>query len=160
MDTPTATQLAFQILPVVYVGLALALIGIALIAAEFHLPTFGLLGMLGLLAIIAGYVTLLHADSPGVSVALPVVAAIGVVGAVLLPIAIYMTIRSRHRPLATGESTMLGASVAVAEDFTQGRGRVHYGGEWWNARSTAPLRVGDRARVVAVNGLELTVEPG
>ena len=159
MDTATATQFAFQILPVVYAGLALALIGIALIAAEFHLPTFGLLGMLGLLVIVAGYVILLHADSPGVSVALPVVAAVGVVGAVLVPIAIYMTIRSRGRPVVTGESAMLGARVEVAEDFAQGRGRVHYRGEWWNARSAAPLRIGDRARVVAVDGLELTVEP-
>jgi len=159
MDSSAVTVFAMQILPVVYVGLALVVIGIALIAAEFHLPTLGLLGMLGVLSIFAGYVTLLHANAPGLEVGLPIVAAIGVVGALLVVVAVAVALRGRHQPVATGEPGMLGAKVDVTADFVGGKGRVRYGGELWNAHSEAPLRAGQSARVVAVEGLELRVEP-
>ena len=53
---------------------------------------------------------------------------------------------------------MIGASAEVVGDFP-GRGRVRYGGELWNARSEAPLRPGELARIVKVEGLTLWVEP-
>jgi membrane-bound serine protease (ClpP class) len=53
---------------------------------------------------------------------------------------------------------MIGASAEVLADFT-GKGRVRYGGELWNARSSAALRAGDVARIVKVEGLTLWVEP-
>jgi len=53
---------------------------------------------------------------------------------------------------------MLGESAEVIADFT-GKGRVRYGGELWNARSTAPLHAGESARIVRIEGLTLWVEP-
>ena len=53
---------------------------------------------------------------------------------------------------------MIGASTEVVADFT-GKGKVRYGGELWNARSDRPLRAGDTARIVKVEGLTLWVEP-
>ncbi|HKZ73304.1 MAG TPA: NfeD family protein, partial [Steroidobacteraceae bacterium] len=68
--------------------------------------------------------------------------------------------RSVRRPVATGTSSMIGATVEVFEDFSGGgTGRVRYGAELWNARSAVPLRAGQRARIVKVDGLTLLVEP-
>jgi membrane-bound serine protease (ClpP class) len=58
----------------------------------------------------------------------------------------------------TGTQAMLGAVVEAAEDLAV-RGRVRYGGEMWNACSSAPLKAGQTARVVKVEGLTLWVEP-
>ena len=40
-----------------------------------------------------------------------------------------------------------------------GTGRVRYGGELWQARSSVPLSAGQAARIVKVEGLTLWVEP-
>jgi membrane-bound serine protease (ClpP class) len=53
---------------------------------------------------------------------------------------------------------MVGDLAEVVADFS-GKGRVRYGGELWNARSSAALRAGDMARIVRVEGLTLWIEP-
>jgi membrane-bound serine protease (ClpP class) len=53
---------------------------------------------------------------------------------------------------------MVGASAEVVADF-DGKGKVRYGGELWNARSERALRAGELARIVKVEGLTLWVEP-
>jgi membrane-bound serine protease (ClpP class) len=60
--------------------------------------------------------------------------------------------------VATGAQGMVGDVAEVVADFT-GKGRVRYGGELWNARSSAALRAGDMARIVKVEGLTLWIEP-
>ena len=45
---------AFQLLSVNYAGLALVALGVGLIIAEFFLPTFGSLGIGGLVAFVVG----------------------------------------------------------------------------------------------------------
>jgi membrane-bound serine protease (ClpP class) len=63
----------------------------------------------------------------------------------------------RH-PVVTGAQGMIGASAEVVADFI-GKGRVRYGGELWNARSSSALREGEQARIVKVEGLTLWVDP-
>ena len=53
---------------------------------------------------------------------------------------------------------MIGATAEAIENFT-GSGRVRYGGELWNARSSAPVQAGQTVRIVKVEGLSLWVEP-
>ena len=60
--------------------------------------------------------------------------------------------------MALGVHAMLGVTVEAMEDFTA-RGRVRYAGELWNAVTSAPLKQGQRARIVKVEGLNLWVEP-
>jgi membrane-bound serine protease (ClpP class) len=71
---------------------------------------------------------------------------------------VYLAARGARRPVETGTQAMVGASAEVLADF-QGRGRVRYLGELWQARSSAPLHAGDTARIVRVEGLTLWVEP-
>jgi membrane-bound serine protease (ClpP class) len=60
--------------------------------------------------------------------------------------------------VVTGTRGMTGARVEVIADFN-GTGRVRYGGELWQARSSVPLSAGQPARIVKVEGLTLWVEP-
>ncbi len=149
---------AFQILSVNYAGLALVVLGTAMIIAEFFFPAYGSLGVGGLIAFVVGSLILFDTDVPGMSVGRPLIGAIATMGALVIAGTVYLATRSMHRPVATGTQGMIGESAEVVADFT-GRGRVRYGGELWNARSAAPLQAGEFARIVRVEGLTLWVEP-
>jgi membrane-bound serine protease (ClpP class) len=149
---------AFQILSVNYAGLALVVLGTAMIIAEFFFPTYGSLGVGGLIAFIVGSLILFDTDVPGMNVGRPLIAAFATVGGLMIAGIVYMATRAMRHPIATGAQAMVGASAEVLADFI-GRGRVRYGGELWNARSDVALRAGEPARIVKVEGLTLWVEP-
>lgn len=149
---------AFQILSVNYAGLALLVLGTAMIIAEFFFPTYGSLGAGGVVAFIVGSLILFDTDVPGMHIARSLIAGIATAGALVIAGIVYLATRSHRRPVATGAQGMVGDLAEVVADFT-GKGRVRYGGELWNARSSAALRAGDLARIVKVEGLTLWIEP-
>ncbi len=149
---------AFQILSVNYAGLALVVLGTGMIISEFFFPTYGSLGIGGLIAFVVGSLILFDTDVPGMNVGRPLIGAFATVGALMIAGIVYLATRSMRRPVATGTQSMIGETAEVVADFT-GRGRVRYGGELWNARSDAALHAGESARIVKVEGLTLWVEP-
>jgi membrane-bound serine protease (ClpP class) len=149
---------AFQILSVNYAGLALVAVGVGLIVAEFFYPAYGSLGIGGLIAFVVGSLILFDSDIPGLQVARPLIGAFATAGALTIAGIVYLASRALRRPVVTGARGMIGASAEVLADFT-GSGRVRYGGELWQARSSVPLTAGQPARIVKVEGLTLWVEP-
>jgi membrane-bound serine protease (ClpP class) len=149
---------AFQILSVNYAGLALVVVGTAMIISEFFFPTYGSLGVGGLIAFVVGSLILFDSDVPGLSVGRPLIAAIATAGGLMIAGIVYLGTRAMRHPVATGTQSMIGESAEVIADFT-GKGRVRYGGELWNARSERALHAGELARIVKVEGLTLWVEP-
>jgi membrane-bound serine protease (ClpP class) len=133
-------------------------LGTAMIVAEFFFPTYGSLGLGGLVAFVIGSLILFDSDVPGMSGTRPVIAALATVGSLLILAIVYLATRSFRHPVATGQEAMIGAAAEVVADFN-GRGKVRYGGELWNARSSSAMRAGDAARIVKVEGLTLWVEP-
>ena len=65
---------ALQMLPFSYAGLALVLLGAALLAAEAFVPSFGALGLGGIAAFAFGALMLVDTDAPGYGVPWPLVA--------------------------------------------------------------------------------------
>ena len=149
---------AFQILSVNYAGLALVVLGTGMIISEFFFPTYGSLGIGGLIAFVVGSLILFDTDVPGMNVGRPLIGAFATVGGLMIAGIVYLATRSMRRPVSTGTQSMVGETAEVVADFT-GRGRVRYGGELWNARSDTALHAGDPARIVKVEGLTLWVEP-
>jgi membrane-bound serine protease (ClpP class) len=62
----------------------------------------------------------------------------------------------RRYRVSTGAEALIGESVEVVESCEL-EGRVRLRGELWKARAEHPLRVGEKARVTAVDGLTLEV---
>jgi membrane-bound serine protease (ClpP class) len=149
---------AFQVLPVNYAGLALIVLGALLVVAEAFMPSFGALGVGGVIAFVIGSIMLFDTSVPGFQVAMPVIAAIAFVAGVILFGIVWMFGRARRRPVVTGVDQLLGSTAEAIDGFTDS-GMVRLGGELWKARSSSPLRAGQRARVVRVEGLEVWVEP-
>ena len=149
---------SFQILPINYAGLALMLLGIALMIAEAFQPSFGVLGLGGVAAFVAGSVILIDTELPGYGINLGVVAGFTVSTVAFFLMALGMILRQRHHPVVSGQEEMMGAVCEVLEDFEQ-QGRVLVHGEHWIARTSHPLHKGEKVRVSAINGLILDVSP-
>jgi membrane-bound serine protease (ClpP class) len=149
---------AFQILSVNYAGLALVVVGVGMMIAEFFFPTFGSLGLGGLIAFVVGSLILFDNEVPGMNIALPMIAAVATVGGLVIVGIAYVAARALRRPVVTGVQGMVGDRAEVIQPFS-GTGRVRYRGELWKAHSEVELRPGQMARIVKVDGLTLWVEP-
>jgi membrane-bound serine protease (ClpP class) len=149
---------AFQLLPVNYAGLALIVLGLGFIIAEAFLPSFGSLGIGGVIAFVAGAVLLIDSDVPGFGIPLWLIAGLAGASALFVFLVGGLAARSRHRPVVAGREELVGAGGEVIEaggDETWAR--VH--GETWRVRSGARLAPGSRVRVTGVDGLVLEVTP-
>jgi membrane-bound serine protease (ClpP class) len=149
---------AFQVLSVNYAGLALIALGVLLIVAESFVPSFGTLGLGGIVAFVIGSVMLLDNDVPGFSIAWQLIATMGLAGSLLLLAIVSFAVRARRRPVVSGQEGLLRERAEAVEAFEhQGLVRVH--GELWNAVTQTPVQAGQPLRIVRVDGLTLQVEP-
>jgi membrane-bound serine protease (ClpP class) len=149
---------AFQVLPVNYVGLALILLGVVLMIAEVFAPSFGVLGVGGLIAFVFGSIMLMDIEVPGYGVNLGLIFGIAAAGGLVMALTLYLVWRSRGAPVVTGDHTLVGHAAEVLEPIErEGWGWV--AGERWRLRSPTPLQPGDRPKVTGMDGLTLIVEP-
>ncbi|MGE5641068.1 MAG: NfeD family protein [Clostridia bacterium] len=148
---------ALHLLPVNYAGLALMFLGIGFMVAEVFLPSFGSLGIGGLIAFVVGSIMLIEDTSlPGFEIPYAVIGGVAAASAAFLFFVIGMLARSRRAAVVTGREQMIGAEAEAREDFArEGGARVR--GERWKVRSAGPVRRGERLRVKAIDGLILQV---
>jgi membrane-bound serine protease (ClpP class) len=150
---------SFQILPVNYAGLALMVLGFALIAVELFVPSFGILGIGGVVAVVFGSVILMDTEVPGMAINSGMIGAMGLASALLFLAIVYLAARSHRNPRVSGTESLVGQSAEAIDDFQDGTGRVHIEGEDWSARSRVPVSRRETVEIVAVDGLVLEVQP-
>lgn len=149
---------AFHVLPVDYAGLALLMLGIAMMVAEAFIGAFGALGVGGLVAFVAGTILLMKEEAPGFTMAWEILGGLAVALGGLFMLVGAAVMRARRQPPAAGREQMVGSNGPVLSwHGHEGRVRVH--GEVWRARSQARLRPGQQVRVSGIDGLTLDVEP-
>jgi membrane-bound serine protease (ClpP class) len=149
---------AFQVLPVNYAGLALIVLGILLMIGEVFVPSFGALGLGGIVAFVVGSIILMDTDVPGFGIPMAMIGSVALLGGSAVMAIIWFAVRARNRPIVSGREDMIGAAAIALDDFT-GSGHVRAHGERWNAQSTVPVRSGQQLRVTDMHGLVLEVEP-
>jgi membrane-bound serine protease (ClpP class) len=149
---------AFQVLPINYAGFALIILGVGLMVAEAFVPSFGALGIGGVVAFVIGSVILMDTDVPGYGVSLPLIASFALVSSALFAIVLVMALKARRRPVVSGREELIDATAEVIKDF-DGQGLVHVHGENWSAHTEVPLQTGQKVRVIKLDGLTLWVEP-
>jgi membrane-bound serine protease (ClpP class) len=149
-------------LPVTAVGVLLLLAGVAMVIAEAHLPTGGLLGAAGLAALVGSGLLLYDTNSDALEVDLPVLIVIVVViGGLALLVSQRVYKAYRQERVMTGWEELIGAGGEVRAALNP-QGQVFVEGALWRAQAAQESRDierGERVRVVAVDGLTLLVEP-
>lgn len=153
---------SFQILPVNYAGLALIVLGLALIAVELFMPSFGILGIGGIIAMVFGSIILFDTDVPDFRINTGLIAGMAFGSATLFGIIVWHAARTIAKPRrSSGSEAMVGLQAEALDDFTDGRGRVHVQGEDWSARAEQPVRAGETVRITGMEpqGFVLNVTP-
>jgi membrane-bound serine protease (ClpP class) len=148
---------AFQILPVDVTGLLLVLFGMALLGAEVMVPSFGVLGVGGIVALLAGSLMITR-EVPGIRVGYGIILPVVGAAAVLVLGLGRLAVQAQRMPSDTGIAGLVGAhaeSLAPLGPLQPGQVRVR--GEIWRAVSEAPVPAGQAVRVVRVAGLTLHV---
>jgi membrane-bound serine protease (ClpP class) len=149
---------ALQVLPVNYAGLGLLILGIIFMVSEAFVPSFGALGIGGLVAFVIGSVLLIDTEAYGYGVSIPLIVTFSVISGLFFIGIIGVAIKARHRPVVSGQEELVGATGIVKEDF-EGEGRIQVHSESWRARSGTALKKGQEVRVTGLDGLILHVEP-
>jgi len=139
-----------------------ALVGVALLLAELLLPTGGVLAVLGAVGLVAGGVLALQSDAGGADYIGPALITLGVLSAITFFLVARKVFEAHHdTPVQTGTEELVGA-IAEARSTLDPEGQVWIEGALWGARlanGTAAVRLGDKVRVEAVEGLTLVVRP-
>jgi membrane-bound serine protease (ClpP class) len=149
---------AFQMLPVNYAGFALLVLGIILMIGEAVAPSFGALGIGGVISVVIGSIILIDTDVPGFMISRPLIGAIALVSSFGLMTIIGVAVKARQRPVVTGREELVGAEGTALLDFEQ-RGNVFVHSERWSAVTGTPLREGQAIVVTGIDGLILKVRP-
>lgn len=146
---------ALNLLPIDYTGLALMLMGLTFLAVEAFYPT-AVLGIGGLTAFLLGAAMLFKVQSPGYRLSWFVIGTgIALISGLLLLSGHYLW-RTRRSPERVGRRAMLGLPAEVM-DWSGGSGHVLAEGERWNARSSDKFAAGERAEIIGIDGLILTL---
>jgi membrane-bound serine protease (ClpP class) len=136
-----------------------ALVGIALLAAELLLSTGGVLAALGALGLIAGGILALDSHSSAADYVGPALIALGVLSLVAFYFITRKVIEAHDERPRTGAEELVGALAEVRATLAP-QGQVWIEGALWNARlagGSGRVELGDRVTVEAVEGLTLVV---
>src|SRR5258708_10547605 len=126
--------------------------------AEAHIGAFGLIGVGGIAAFIIGAIMMFPSGVPGFRLSPVILTATAATTAGLFLLVLALLLRARRRSVITGEEALIGAE-GEALSWLNDKGRIRLRGEIWAARAAKPLLPGTLIKVVARDGLVLTVEP-
>ena len=150
---------SLQLLPINYVGLVLMLLGVALLVGEAFFPSFGVLGVGGIVSMALGSLLLFDTQNSDVGVDRSIVfTAVGTLGVFVLTVS-YLVFRSQKSKPTLGVEGLIGEIGEVRGKLTP-KGKVFVHGEYWNAQAEGEINVGEKVKVVGYDdGMCLRVRP-
>lgn len=149
---------ALQLLPISYVGLGLIFLGVIFMVSEAFIPSFGALGIGGLIAFALGSVMLIDTQIPGYGIPWTLILAVLIANALFFFVLIAMAIKARKRPIVSGREAIIGRSAIANENFEK-TGWVKLDGENWRSESDAPIKQGQKVEIYRQDSLTLFVKP-
>jgi membrane-bound ClpP family serine protease len=139
-------------------GIALLGIGAGLLIAEAHLPSFGALGLAGVIALVAGTAIAVDGSGGGIALVVVVAAIVAMASLALVAVIARATLKAARPRALTGAEGLVG-HVGVVRSAPAPLGQVFIDGALWRARPCMQdeLEVGDPVVVERVQGLVLSV---
>jgi membrane-bound serine protease (ClpP class) len=141
-------------------GLLLVLMGAALVAAEAHVPSHGVLSAAAVASAAVGMGLVVSGAGAAPLIAALVALAVAAVGAVWVVALVRKLMAARHLRVRDGLIGRMGVVKAVPAPL----GQVFVDGALWRAKvwgyeDEKPLEAGDACVVEGIDGLTLTVRP-
>lgn len=152
---------SLQTLPVNYAGLLLILLAILLFILEVKITSYGLLTIGGIVSMVLGSLMLFENPpenlAPALSLSISLVITIVIFTTAFFLFAFGMAFRTHRTKVTTGNEGIVG-EIGVAQTKIAPEGRVKVHGEIWSAISDAPIKKGEKIKVVSIAGLKLKVD--
>jgi membrane-bound serine protease (ClpP class) len=147
---------ALSVLPVRFAGVALILLGIALLIAEIKVTSYGLLTVGGVGALVLGSLILFRSAEPALRVSRSLIAAVAFFFLAVTGLLLTLSVRHLRHRVQTGREAMIGPR-AVARTALAPDGKVFVAGEWWNAHAEGAVAAGTQVEIVGIDGMTLHV---
>jgi membrane-bound serine protease (ClpP class) len=149
---------AMQVLPINYAGLALIALGMVLLVAEVFLPSFGVLGIGGIVSFVLGSVLLFDTPDSTMTVDPGIIAAAAVSLGGFTLVVMFLVVRTQRQPSRVGMEGMVGQVGQVRRKLAdRGLVKVFVHGEYWDAAAEDAVEVGDSVEVVSFAGTHMRV---
>ncbi len=150
---------SFQALPIDYGALALILLGMILLIIEMFVPSFGVLGIGGIVAFIFGSLYLMDTNLPEFRLSLALILPMAALLATTAFGLGLLVVRSRRLKALSGLEAMIGEFAEVREPVSAQSGKVFVAGELWSAISESEEEIpkGAPVRIKAIHKMVLTV---
>ena len=137
--------------------MALIVLGAALLVAEAFVPSFGILGISGIVSFILGSLMLFDVEGEGLLIDRGIIfTVVAVVSGCMLVVGYLVWKAQRRKPTGGKEGLVGEIGHAVTRIAPVGKVRVH--GELWTAESDEIIEGGEEVRVSHVADLRLTVQ--
>ena len=147
---------SLQLLPINYAGLGLIILGIGLLIGEAFAPSFGVLGVGGIISLALGSFFLFDTEGSDLIVDRSIiVTAVATLGTFVLAVS-YLVFRSQKAKPALGMEGLIG-EIGEVRGKLMPSGKVFVHGEHWNARADSEIDVGEKVEVVGYEGMSLKV---
>lgn len=144
-------------------GIVLMVIGAVVIVAEAHVPSLGLLGGPGVVALAVGAVLAVSGLGGGIVVGLLAALLLAAAGTGVVAISVRKGLAVRRRRVRAGPEHLVG-HVGVVQSWAEPTGKVLLDGALWHAQRShgaeeedAPLHAGEPVVVERLSGLTLSV---
>jgi len=155
--------LAFQSLPVNYVGVLLIIVGLIMLLLEIKVTSYGALTIGGVIALVLGSLLMFEPGNPFGSVPFQVMVPAVVVTVFFFLAIVGLGLAAQRRRPYSGRGALTGRVGEVIKDDgqfgDQFGGRLFVDGEYWEYRCATRLKAGQAVRVVESQGRCLVVEP-
>ncbi len=146
-----------QVLPTNYAGVALIALAIALFVAEVKITSYGLLTLGGVATFFLGSLILFPSPLESMRASLPIILAFTMATLAIALGLITLAVRAQRQRAVTGAEGIVG-NVGEVLEWHGDHGKVFVHGEIWNARSSTEIAKENPIRVIATEGMTLTVE--
>ena len=150
--------LAFQVLPINYVGLFLIILSIGFFIAEIKIQGFGAFGVGGIVSFVLGSIMLVNSPIPEMRPAMSMIIMLAVFFGAMFMFLTYKVIQAMKMKTATGVEGMTGETGEARTDITPSSGKVFVHGEWWNAVADETLPEGSKVTVESMANFVLKVK--
>jgi membrane-bound serine protease (ClpP class) len=148
---------ALQLLPINHTGLAFMILGVALLVGEAFFPSFGVLGVGGMISLAFGSLLLFDTPTSDFGVDRSIVfTAVATLGSFVLAVS-YLVFRSQKAKPTLGIEGLIG-EVGVVRERLAPRGSVFVHGEYWKAEANDEIDAGEKVEVVGVDRMMLRVK--
>jgi membrane-bound serine protease (ClpP class) len=151
---------ALNVLPVNGAGIALLFLGILLMAAEAFIPSFGILGLGGIVAFVFGATMIFDTSGmPGLALDWQVIAGTALVSILFLTVTLGYALKFYKKETKTGKEGLIGSTGKVLS-WSGKQGRIFIDGENWHAVSEKPMKLkkDDPVEIESVSKLTLTIK--